>query len=392
MAALRLYNLLSLATIAILACSYGPEPVTALSNHHGLAARDGFRGHDALAKRKRSSSKRCKPRNPPTAALSSTSAAAPSSTSAAAPAATPTDNGNKDGDKDSSGGNTGTSDSGKNNNNNNGASSSGNKGGSSGSNSGSSSPSSSSQSSGASSGSGKACLAWPNGDDKSLSNYKTSKTNALYTWSPFIPDLARELGFDAWPMLWGPKQIPDFQRLVVAGYANVVLGFNEPDQAGQSNLSPQDAAGMWKQYIQPLKSQGYKLVSPAVTSDPAAKQWMKQFFDACDGCTFDAQAVHWYDTSFENLQSFLEGYHDMFNLPIWLTEFAYQSFTGGAQGDLATIQNFMGQATSWMDSQPWVEYYCWFGAMHDMQNVNAANQLMASNGGLTALGAQFVNS
>ncbi|THV03277.1 glycoside hydrolase [Dendrothele bispora CBS 962.96] len=214
----------------------------------------------------------------------------------------------------------------------------------------------------------------------------------LYTWSPSIPDLARQLGFDPWPMLWGRNQIDEFTKTVTAGYANVVLGFNEPDQAGQSNLSPQDAAGLWKQYIQPLKSQGYKLVTPAVTSDPNAKQWMKDFFAACDGCTFDAQAVHWYDTSFDNFKSYINDYHNLFNLPIWVTEFAYQSFTGGAQGSLSQIQDFMGQATSYMESQDWVEFYCWFGAMHDMQNVNPLNQLMAGDGGLTDLGHQFISS
>jgi len=154
---------------------------------------------------------------------------------------------------------------------------------------------------------------------------------------------------------------------------------------------------------------------------------MKDFFAACDGCTvslsrslicccdinilsqFDAQAVHWYDTSFDNFKSYINDYHNLFNLPIWVTEFAYQvcifffvtsspfssgqqSFTGGAQGSLSQIQDFMGQATSYMDSQDWVEYYCWFGAMHDMQNVNPLNQLMASDGGLTDLGRQFLSS
>ena len=47
------------------------------------------------------------------------------------------------------------------------------------------------------------------------------------TWSPWIPENAASLGLIPCPMLWGPKQIGDFQRLVVAGYAHVVLGFNE---------------------------------------------------------------------------------------------------------------------------------------------------------------------
>jgi hypothetical protein len=47
------------------------------------------------------------------------------------------------------------------------------------------------------------------------------------TWSPWIPDAARKLGFEPVPMLWGEKQISEFKRLVVKGYARTVLGFNE---------------------------------------------------------------------------------------------------------------------------------------------------------------------
>jgi hypothetical protein len=34
--------------------------------------------------------------------------------------------------------------------------------------------------------------------------------------------------------------------------ATHLLGFNEPDNSGQSNLSPQAAAAAWKQYMQPV--------------------------------------------------------------------------------------------------------------------------------------------
>jgi hypothetical protein len=105
------------------------------------------------------------------------------------------------------------------------------------------------------------------------------------------------------PMLWGPKQIGDFTQLVKPGYAKTVLGFNEyarhssnhlfffdhfffrPNQSGQSNLDPGYAAQLWQQYIQPLKNQGYALVTPACTNAPSGKQWYQSFFSACTGCT-----------------------------------------------------------------------------------------------------------
>lgn len=42
-----------------------------------------------------------------------------------------------------------------------------------------------------------------------------------------MPSAAAGLGFTLMPMLWGSNQISTFQQLVVAGYAEYVLGMNE---------------------------------------------------------------------------------------------------------------------------------------------------------------------
>jgi hypothetical protein len=51
-------------------------------------------------------------------------------------------------------------------------------------------------------------------------------------------------------------------------------------------MSPQDAAALWRRYMEPLKDRdsGYTLVSPACTNAPSGKTWMQQFLKACDGC------------------------------------------------------------------------------------------------------------
>jgi len=53
----------------------------------------------------------------------------------------------------------------------------------------------------------------------------------------------------------------------------------------QGNMSPEEAAQQWKQYIQPYASKGVKLAAPQLSWD---HQWYTSFFAACDGCTFDA--------------------------------------------------------------------------------------------------------
>lgn len=50
-------------------------------------------------------------------------------------------------------------------------------------------------------------------------------------------------------------------------------------------MSPEDGISLWKQYIDPLKYEGYYLISPACTNDQAGLDWMKAFFEGCTGCT-----------------------------------------------------------------------------------------------------------
>ena len=55
-----------------------------------------------------------------------------------------------------------------------------------------------------------------------------------------------------------------------------------PDIPGQSNLDPGYAAQLWMANIQPLKAQGYTLITPVVAYK---KSWLQSFFAACPGCT-----------------------------------------------------------------------------------------------------------
>ncbi|KAJ3729037.1 glycosyl hydrolase catalytic core-domain-containing protein [Lentinula guzmanii] len=358
----KILNLLALASLAVMACSFGAEPVNALSDSHH--ARDGLRGHDALAKRKRSvNEKRCKVRSTP--ADSATASSTSSSSADYTPAPTTTSTWS-----DSSSSSTWSSTS-------------------------SSAPaaSSSASSSSSSSGSGKGCLAWPNGDQSYLGDYKTDKTSLIYTWGETAPSDAASLGFTFAPQLWGYTNANAFASTVVAGYAKYALFLNEPNESGQSNIDATTAAGLWKQYMEPLKALGYQVGSAATSSNPNGMTWTQDFFTACNGgCNPDFVAVHWYDISADAFMTYVEEWHTAFNLPIWVTEFAYQDFNGNDQGDLATIQSFMGEVTAWMDQQDYVQYYCWFGAMLDMQNVNPLNTLMNSDGSPSALGEQFLYS
>ena len=174
------------------------------------------------------------------------------------------------------------------------------------------------------------------------------------------------------PQLWGKDQVDAFSNTINNTIANgdvtAVLGFNEyviapsnpclpalliftkfntrPQETGQSNLTPQEGASLWLQYIQPLKSQGIRLGTPAPSSNPNGKTWIQDWLSACNGsCTPDFVAlressaqessrmkliinvcywVDYYDVNATVFQSYLEDFHNTFNLPIWVTELADQ--------------------------------------------------------------------
>ncbi|KAG6837938.1 hypothetical protein H0H93_008332 [Arthromyces matolae] len=358
MAIAKLLNLLALSSIAILAFSYGAAPVTALSvDAHHLAARSS--SHALLAKKKRSLSKRCKQRPAPSAVSSSSSSSSSSAhpTSTKKPATTSVKASSTHAAASANtqaaavvAGNTGDN-----------------------------------------GGSAKVGLGWPQDDDTALAHFKTDNVGPVYTWSPWVPDAAKSLGLHGVPMLWGEKQIADFVKIVKKGYANAVLGFNEPNQQGQSDMSPEYGAQLWKQYIQPLQSQGYSLISPAPTNAASGVTWLQSFFTACDGCHFDGIAVHWYGTDPQAFISYMEHIHTTFGKPIWVTEYACQNFGSGAQCSSDDVWNFMTVTKNWMDATDYIAHYFYFGAMYDMGNVNQLNQLMSSNGYPNALGKFYIS-
>lgn len=251
-------------------------------------------------------------------------------------------------------------------------------------------PAQSSPASGGNGGSGKLGLCWANGNDPRLKLLATPRTNFIYTWSPEIPSDAKTLGLTPVPQLWGWNQVDSFKKTVVKGYATHVLGMNEPNEPGQSNMDPGSGAQLWMQYIQPLKAEGYSLGTPATSSNPNGLVWVKDFMAACKGCSYDFVTLHWYDTTFDKFKTYVELWHNTFGKNIWVTEFACQNFNGGGQPSISDVWNFYGSAIPWLDSQDYVEMYAPFGYMDDLQGVNENDALFSGNS-LSSLGWFILN-
>ncbi|KAK6336813.1 hypothetical protein TWF718_009601 [Orbilia javanica] len=197
------------------------------------------------------------------------------------------------------------------------------------------------------------------------------------------------------PMLWGDYDntfVQDVKDLVDQGYdIQYVLGFNEPDipagtGAGGSGVSPENAAARWKESIEPLAKMGIKLGAPAVTGAPGGLTWMKAFFEACDTCTVDFIPLHWYG-NFDGVASHLGTYSAAFpNMTFWLTEFAF------AHQDVTPSQEFFNLTMEYFDRLDNVGKYSWFGSFRsDVSNVGPNSALLNEDGGLTYIGAWYLN-
>ncbi|EPQ55067.1 hypothetical protein GLOTRDRAFT_105905 [Gloeophyllum trabeum ATCC 11539] len=243
----------------------------------------------------------------------------------------------------------------------------------------------------------KSGLAWPNGDTVNMAQFLgTNKVSWYYTWSPY--GISQDKGLEFVPMLWGLNQVHDWtssiNRTMGQNRITTVLGMNEPQQTGQSNLTAEQGADLWRTYIEPLRSRGIRLGSPATSSAPSGKVWMHDWLQACNGgCTIDFVALHWYDINASNFIQYVEDFHNTFQKPIWVTEWACQNFNNASdQCSAEEITAFLNTTQSWMDNTDWVERYSWFGAMRDMQGVNENNALMDTSGKINSLGRQYIGA
>jgi len=195
------------------------------------------------------------------------------------------------------------------------------------------------------------------------------------------------------PMVHKADSVWDIKTRLKPGFATHVLGFNEPDHEGQANIDPYYAAQLWKEHIQPLASQGYRLISPAPTNAQSGTQWLTTFMNACNDCSISAVAAHWYGMDPQNFIEHITDYHNRFGLNVWVTEFACQNFGPPELGQCSTDQIWalMKVATEFMDNTPWVEKYCWFGALTDMVNVNPENRLLQPWGEISDLGREYIS-
>ena len=203
-----------------------------------------------------------------------------------------------------------------------------------------------------------------NGADQALAE---SGASWYYNWAATPNGITGPAGVGFVPMIWGAANVTSATLSQVKQEGQVLLGFNEPDMGGQANMTPAQALDRWPQ----LMATGMTLGSPAVAYGAAtAGGWLDQFMTGAkqDGYRVDFITVHWYGGDFrtgpavQELQSYLQAIYDRYHLPIWLTEFALTSYSGGTATFPTEAQQaaFLTAATTMLDGLSYVQRYAWF--------------------------------
>jgi hypothetical protein len=180
------------------------------------------------------------------------------------------------------------------------------------------------------------------------------------------------------PMIYSENHIND------ATSGNFVLGFNEPDNANQSNMSVQEALQLWPSVAAKAATVG----SPAMAGNPVTGTWFPQFMAAKPRVNF--VCVHWYKgPDLTKFMSDMQAVYSTYNLPVWVTEYAAQtngdSQTNPYKYSQDTVNTFMKQTSQWMEQTSYMHRYAW----HDSGVGTSA--LFDSNGALTAGGKTWAS-
>ena len=201
----------------------------------------------------------------------------------------------------------------------------------------------------------------------------------VYKWNS---TLNTTLDWEYAPMAWGwsSAEVADIPTYTGKYNSTHVMAFNEPDNcSGQSGqyvtgynslkLCDTDAAVY---YYKNLMKTGMRLVSPGCTEDASRTTgWLKKFYDKAiiQDIRIDVIAVHWYDWGnnptvnnnpsglqvFNRFKAYLTTIHDLYGLPIWITE-----FNANPARSQTINSDFMALALPYLESLDYIERYNWF--------------------------------
>jgi len=226
-------------------------------------------------------------------------------------------------------------------------------------------------------------------DGKWLETVNKLKVEWFYTWGSGRPS-AVPVTVDFIPMIWGywgdKAGIARLGEAAKSAGVRELLGFNEPDEHTQSNISVGKALDAWPD----LMKTGLRLGSPGCVHPDNA--WMKAFMKGVDErrLRVDFICMHAYPgTDAKAFLNHLENIHRAYQRPLWITEFACGDWQAkSAQENRhkpAAVLKFMEQVLPRLEQSPFVERYAWFSSSPGSAALGTS-ALLDRTGALTELG------
>lgn len=175
------------------------------------------------------------------------------------------------------------------------------------------------------------------------------------------------------------------------GYS-ALLGLNEPDAKSQGNTTVEQALDAWPK----LEATGLRLGSPGCVHPD--NEWMIAFMKgvAQRGLRVDFVCMHSYGgPGVESLLKRIEKVHEMFQRPIWITEFAVADWKAKSAAEnrfsAERVAEFVNAIVPKLDAMDAVERYTWFhGGVSG--GPLASSQLFHHDGSLTIVGEAYRNA
>jgi Ca2+-binding RTX toxin-like protein len=193
------------------------------------------------------------------------------------------------------------------------------------------------------------------------------------------------------PMIWDETDMSAAGTLPTS--TSTLLGFNEPDNAQQANMTVEQALTLWPQ----LMSTGKRLGSPATTMDQTlgSDSWLGRFMSQADskGYTVDFVAVHYYPTNrdISAFKAFLEAAYAQYKRPIWVTEWALADWNNPGRFSAQEQADFAKAAIQMMDDLPFVERHAWFASYSGGDGWYLNTEIWNSDGSLSPVGKVFAD-
>ncbi|WP_115718473.1 glycosyl hydrolase [Gallaecimonas mangrovi] len=227
-----------------------------------------------------------------------------------------------------------------------------------------------------------------------------------YNWSAlpgnYVGSDYSQYGVEFVPMVWGTSLDENALRNYLSIHPEVkyILGFNEPNSAGEADLTPQQAADNWYKIENIADEFNLKIVAPAVNysaggvdipgtdDDGNPFAYLDAFFADCSDCRVDYIAVHAYMSDPSYVEQYLAQFYSRYGKPIWLTEFNLSK--GDNTETIEQQMDFLAEMTRWLENQSYIFRYAWFiGRTSGGASAAPYVDILGDAGQWTALGTLY---